>query len=241
VVRDPNLAYCSCRNRVPHPCRTVVFPPHGQSTVRGDPGFAVRVGFLVVGRDHLFSALNSAHTIFMATQPVIDTPVSVEQYLSTVFEHDCEFVDGIIEERGMGEFEHSCIQSLLIGIFLKYREDWGVFPLPEQRVQTRQRNYRVPDVLVLRSGSPREQIIKTPPLLAIEIQSPEDSLRRTAAKTAEYLEFGIEHVWVIDPYARVAYRGTADGLELARSGELSIPGSPICIVLDDLFAELDRV
>ena len=75
----------------------------------------------------------------------------------------------------------------------------------------------------------------------IEIQSPEDTLRRTAAKAAEYLTFGIEHVWVIDPAARVAYRGTAEGLELVRSGELSISESPIRVVLADLFAELDTV
>jgi hypothetical protein len=57
----------------------------------------------------------------------------------------------------------------------------------------------------------------------------------------EYLAFGIEHVWVIDPYARVGYHGTTKGLELARSGELTIAETPIRIVLADLFAELDRV
>jgi len=66
-------------------------------------------------------------------------------------------------------------------------------------------------------------------------------LRRTTAKAAEYFAFGIEHVWVIDPDARVAYRGTTNGLELVRSGELAIPGTPIRIVLADLFAELDHV
>ena len=65
-------------------------------------------------------------------------------------------------------------------------------------------------------------------------------MRRTTAKAAEYLAFGIEHVWVIDPNARVGYRGTADGLELVRSGELTISETPIRIVLADLFAELDR-
>ncbi len=75
----------------------------------------------------------------------------------------------------------------------------------------------------------------------IEIQSPEDTLRRVAEKSAEYLAFGIEHVWVVDPYARVGYRGTPQGLELVRTGELSIPGSPIRIVFEELFAELDRI
>jgi Uma2 family endonuclease len=177
----------------------------------------------------------------MATQPAFEKPVSVDEYLSAVYEHDCEYVDGVIEERDLGEFEHAYIQGLLVGIFLNNREQWGVYPLPEQRVQTQSDHFRVPDVTVLRSGTIRERILTHPPLLVIEIQSPEDTLRRAAVKIAEYFAFGIQHVWVIDPYARVGYRGTADGLELARSGELTIPETPIRIVLADLFAELDKV
>ena len=177
----------------------------------------------------------------MATQPVFDPPVSVEQYLSTVFEHDCEYVDGVIEERDLGEFEHAFLQGVLAAIFNNHRSEWGVICLPEQRVQTQRDHFRVPGITILRTGLPRERILTHPPLLVIEIQSPEDTLRRTAAKAIEYLAFGIEHVWVIDPNARVGYRDTAGGLELARSGELSIPETPIRIVLGDLFAELDRV
>lgn len=177
----------------------------------------------------------------MATQPAFDTSVSVEQYLSTVFEHDCEYVDGVIEERDLGEFEHAFLQSFLGSIFVAHRAEWGIVTVTEQRVQTQRDHFRVPDLAILRAGTPRERILTHPPLLVIEIQSPEDTLRRTAAKTAEYLAFGIENVWVIDPAARVAYRGTSDGLELVRSGELTITDSPIRIVLGDLFAELDRV
>jgi hypothetical protein len=48
-------------------------------------------------------------------------------------------------------------------------------------------------------------------------------------KAGEYLNFGVEHVWVIDPYARVAYRGTTAGLERVPSGELAVPGTPIAV------------
>jgi Uma2 family endonuclease len=177
----------------------------------------------------------------MATQAAFDKPVSVEEYLSMEFEHDCEYVDGVIEERDLGEFEHSYVQGILTGLFVENRKAWGVYPLPEQRVQTQKTHFRVPDVTILREGTLREPILTHPPLLVIEVQSPDQPMRRTSTKAAEYLAFGIEHVWVIDPYARVAYRGTAQGLELVRSGELSVPDSPIRIVLEDLFAELDRV
>ena len=177
----------------------------------------------------------------MATQPVFDHPVTVEEYLSTVYEHDCEYVGGVIEERDLGEFEHSFLQLFLGSIFIAHRAEWGVVAVSEQRVQTQRDHFRVPDLAILRAGTPRERILTRPPLLVIEIQSPEDTLRRATAKAAEYMAFGIEHVWVIDPAARVGYRGTADGLELVRSGELAIPGTAIHVVLAALFEELDRV
>jgi Uma2 family endonuclease len=177
----------------------------------------------------------------MATQPAFERPVSVEEYLSTSYEHDCEYVDGVIEERDLGEFEHAYIQGLLVSLFHNNREKWQVFPLPEQRVQTKKTHFRVPDVTVLRTGSKREPILTYPPLLVIEVQSPDIPLRKTEVKAQEYLAFKIEHVWVIDPYARVAYRGSVNGLELVKAGELAIPDSPIRIVIADLFAELDRV
>jgi Uma2 family endonuclease len=177
----------------------------------------------------------------MATQPAFERQVSVEEYLSMVFEHDCEYVQGVIEERDFGEFEHAYIQTILAGLFLKNRKEWGVYPIAERRVQTHKTHFRVPDVTVLREGTRRESIFTHPPFMVIEVQSPDQPLRHTAEKALEYLTFGIEHVWVVDPYARVGYRGTPNGLELVRTGELSIPGSPIRIVLEELFAELDRV
>jgi Uma2 family endonuclease len=177
----------------------------------------------------------------MATQPFFDKNVSVDEYLSTVYEHDCEYVDGIIEERDLGEFEHAYLQGILTTIFNNSRSEWGIICLPEQRVQTQRNHFRVPDLTILRAGIPREQILTHPPFLVIEIQSPEDTLRRATDKAAEYLAFGIQNVWVIDPYARVGYRASTSGLELARFGELAIPETPIRVVLADLFAELDRV
>ena len=40
-----------------------------------------------------------------------------------VFEHDCEYVDGVIEERDLGEFEHAFVQGILTTLF---KEPCGV-------------------------------------------------------------------------------------------------------------------
>jgi Uma2 family endonuclease len=102
-------------------------------------------------------------------------------------------------------------------------------------------------VAVLKLGTPREPVLTRPPLIAIEIMSPGDNLRHHGRKAQEYLEFGIEHVWVIDPTARVAYRGvpatsqTALGLELVPSGELTVAGTAICVRIAEFFEKLDRM
>jgi Uma2 family endonuclease len=158
-----------------------------------------------------------------------------------VYEPDCEYSDGVIEERNVGELEHSFLQLLLGSIFMNHRSEWGIVAFTEQRVQLAPNRFRVPDLVVVRANFQRESILTHPPLIAIEIQSPEDTLRRTTIKASEYLGFGIEHVWVIDPLARVAYRGTKKGLELVPDGELSIPGTPIHVSATQLFAELDRI
>jgi hypothetical protein len=50
----------------------------------------------------------------------------------------------------------------------------------------------------------------------------------------------VEHVWVIDPEARIVYRYTGTGLEEVQTGELRVTGTAVRVVLSEMFAELDR-
>jgi Uma2 family endonuclease len=177
----------------------------------------------------------------MATLPISEDLWTVREYLATSWSPDREFVDGRIEERNLGEKEHSILQRFLTVLFAIKRTEWGVEVFPELRTQTEARKFRVPDVLVMRSESKFERYVTTPPLIAIEILSPEDSLRAMQEKAAEYRLFGVENIWVIDPEPRIAYRYTSVGLEEVRMGELTVPETPIRVVLSELFAELDRV
>ena len=177
----------------------------------------------------------------MATLPNSEELWTVREYLRTSWSPDREFVDGRIEERNLGEKEHSLIQRYLTFLFMLKRAEWGVEVFPELRTQTEARRFRVPDVLVMRAGDRFERYVKQPPLIAIEILSPEDSVRAMQAKASEYRSFGVEHIWAIHPEPRIVYRYTGTALEEVHSGELTVPGTPICVVLSEMFAELDRL
>jgi len=177
----------------------------------------------------------------MATLPIPEEPWTVREYLRTSWSPDREFVDGRIQERNLGEKDHSLIQRYLTFLFMLKRAEWDVEVFPELRTQTRARNFRVPDVLVVRAGEKFERYVTQPPLIAIEILSPEDSVRAMQSKAAEYSSFGVENIWIIDPEPRIAYLYTGSALEEVRSGELTVAGTEIRVPLSEMFAELDRL
>lgn len=176
----------------------------------------------------------------MATLPNSDRLWSVEEYLRTSWSPDREFVDGRIEERNLGEKEHSIIQRYLIVLFGTKYAEWGIEVYPELRTQTKIRNFRVPDLLVVWAEDKFDRYLTKPPLIAVEIFSPEDTFRDQQEKADEYRNFGVEHIWVIDPDSRKAYIQADGRLQEAQNGELAVAGTPIRVDLSEMFAQLDR-
>src|ERR1035441_6017754 len=112
----------------------------------------------------------------MATLPNSEELWTVRESVRTSWSPDREFVDGRIEERNVGEKDHSIIQRYLTFLFMLKRAEWGVEVFPELRTQTKAMNFRVPDVLVVRAGERFERYVTQPPLIAVEILSPGDSM-----------------------------------------------------------------
>ncbi|MFP5229816.1 MAG: Uma2 family endonuclease [Acidobacteriota bacterium] len=166
--------------------------------------------------------------------------VPVEVYLATSYRPDCDFVDGEVLERNLGTFDHAFVQGLLIRLFHNRAGEWNCIAIPEQRVRISPSRYRIPDVCVLRRPSPREQIISQPPLICIEILSPEDRLIQMRERVDDLLDLGTEHVWIIDPGLRRAYVCSKTGLQEPEGGVLEVAGTPIRVVFAELFADLDR-
>jgi Uma2 family endonuclease len=161
--------------------------------------------------------------------------VSVEEYLQSSYSPDCEFIEGRLLERNVGEKQHSKLQRGLIKYFSRY-EAAGLEVWPEQRVQVKHNRFRVPDIC-LTVGEPDEEIFTTPPLICIEILSPKDTLRSTHEQVQDYLLFGVPYVWVLIPRTREAHIGTAAGYTLVTSGVLRTypPHSEVAIDLHEIF------
>ena len=166
--------------------------------------------------------------------------VSVAEYLATSYRPDCDYVDGVVEERNLGEKEHAILQRALIILFASKRIEWRVEIYPELRVQVSPTRFRIPDITVTASGLEWQRILRSPALLFVEILSPEDTMARVRQRVDDYLNFGTEHVWVVDPDSRKAYVATSRGFADPADGALAIPGTEVRVVLSELFAELDR-
>ncbi len=177
-------------------------------------------------------------TMGTATLPT-RTPLSLDEYLQTSYHPDCDFVDDHLEERPVGEYEHNNLQAALIAWFFVRGPQWNVRVLPEQRTRVGETRVRVPDVCLVPRDAPIEKVRITPPILCIEILSPEDRTSRTVRVLHDYLEMGVEHLWLFDPIDRVALTYTATGLQLVRGARLTLPNSPVYLDLPELFASLD--
>jgi Uma2 family endonuclease len=164
------------------------------------------------------------------------TLVSVEEYLRTSFpDADREYIDGRIVERNVGEVDHSDVQSSILH-YLRTHYKKRVWAGVEVRVQVKKTRFRIPDVTVMLDAKPVERIIRQPPLVAVEVLSPDDRAGDLEEKINDYLAFGILYVWIINPETRRAYIHTAAGSHEAKDGVLRAETAGIEVPLTEIFA-----
>ena len=75
-----------------------------------------------------------------------------------------------------------------------------------------------------------------PPVLVIEILSPEDSYSDTQERAQDYRAMGVETVWIIDPKTRTGRM--CSGNEWVECARLEAKGTPLYVNLPDIFSQL---
>ncbi len=166
------------------------------------------------------------------------TALSIADYHEISFRPDREYIDGELRERNVGKREHPRIQALLAAWFVQHEIAWSAFALTEQRVLVTPNRVRIPDVL-LTSTEPQTETLTCPPVLVVEILSPEDTYSDTQERARDYLNMGVEMVWVIDPKSRTGRMCKGDIWQEART--LRVPGTLIYVDLDGISKHMQEL
>ncbi|MGP8246492.1 MAG: Uma2 family endonuclease [Bryobacteraceae bacterium] len=159
--------------------------------------------------------------------------VSIQEYLTSAFSPDCDYVDGVMEERNWGERDHAKLQGAVAAYLYARRKEWGIHVYLELRIQVSATRFRVPDVCVVAGPAPAEQIFRTPPFICIEILSPDDRMARVQQRIGDYIAFGVPYIWILNPEDHKAYRCTGEGMLEVK--ELRTANPEIVVPLEALF------
>ncbi len=76
--------------------------------------------------------------------------VPIEEYLASSYEPDLEYVDGVLEEKNKGEYDHGFLQATIGAWFLNQRAEWKINVIAEYRTRTSKTRVRLPDICVVR-------------------------------------------------------------------------------------------
>jgi len=176
----------------------------------------------------------------MAT--AIHNLISEDEYLHTSYRPDCDFVDGLLVERNLGQFPHARLQILLAVLLANNEKQWNILALVEQRLRVRKGKYRIPDVMALAPDYDRSgPVVEVAPLLCIEILSQEDTMPRILQRCWDYYDLGVPETWIFDPVEREVFIASDRRVALftddvLRCGNIEISRSGLFAHLDDIKA-----
>jgi len=159
--------------------------------------------------------------------------ITAAQYLATPYEREPEFVRGELVERSLPTFSHGDIQlevgSRLRVLAREHRLYCGV----EIRLRLAEDLYRIPDISLWTGPDRPAQVPASPPMLVVEVVSPDDRLYDILQKLDEYQAWGVEHIWLVEPELKQFH--VYDHGSLREVHELELPQVGFRITTADLF------
>ncbi|MDX2178645.1 MAG: Uma2 family endonuclease [Bryobacteraceae bacterium] len=159
--------------------------------------------------------------------------VPLEEYLATTYRPDCDYVDGEVRERNVGEWKHGRLQTKLATGLEALERKLGIFVAVELRVQVKPRRFRIPDIVVT-IAEPVGDWITEPPFLVVEILSERDSLASIQDRIDDYVEFGVPHIWIVDPVTLRGWDASSGAPKEIRDGVLKTGHPEIAVDLKTL-------
>ena len=167
------------------------------------------------------------------TQPTI----TVAEYLTTSYRPDRDYVDGELQERNMGEKDHAEVQIALGHWLRSHDKEWNTRSFTELRLQVGPSRFRVADACIFPRSEVIDQVPTRPPLVVIEILSPEDRVSRYEQRIDDYRKMGVANIWIVDPQTRRGFDCSSGSWLEAQS--FAIANSPVTVDLSLIFAGLE--
>lgn len=159
--------------------------------------------------------------------------MTLQEYTRTSFENpDPEFLDGEVVERNGGTLPHARALAVVAAALYQENELTGLQPVLSLRLRIAPNRIRVVDIAVF-EGEPEGEVPSTPPLVAIEILSPDDRIGYVIPKLEEYRRWGVRNIWLVDPDDRKLLTYGETGLHEVT--ELRLPDYEIVLTLADIF------
>ncbi|WP_093943724.1 Uma2 family endonuclease [Actinoalloteichus hoggarensis] len=111
-----------------------------------------------------------------------------------------ELVDGRLDMSPAPVAIHTLIESrLTIHLGGLAPEEQIVFSCPGITLNADRTHHRIPDVAIIRADEFEQPYLTRPPLLVVEVVSPESVFRDHHTKRVEYARFGVESYWIVSP------------------------------------------
>lgn len=164
---------------------------------------------------------------------------SATKHPSIVTRPDCDFVNGQLRERTFGEYDHGRVQIALGALLFAKQREWRIRVATEVRLQVREDRSRVTDICVHSADAPIEQIVHHPPILCIEVLSPDDRIADIRDRTSDYAEMGVARTWLVDFLNRSVIVCAAKTTVEHTAGVLHVLGTPIRLSVPEIFYVLD--
>jgi Uma2 family endonuclease len=148
-----------------------------------------------------------------------------------------EYVDGVLVERIGGDEAHALLQVALAAYLHARRKQWNIQVYLGLRTRVLATRYRIADISVYPCPGFEGRYPTVPPLLWIEILSPDDRVTEVWKKTRELVANGAPYIWIIEPESLASELWTPTGIQTIADKTLRLPNFPIVIPLLDVMEE----
>ena len=102
--------------------------------------------------------------------------------------------------------------------------------------------YRIPDLCVMPPRHATPPVIAEPPVLVVEIVSPDDRMRSILQTIGDYVRFGVGTIWIVEPGERKLFTADGSGLHALKDRicRFSCAGVELAVHFRVIFEELDE-